>query len=163
MHEHIANWWAWPCTVILFFAVKFRRFGKIHQIIFLALISLKPFVSFLSCCCCYTVLFLSCFVVCSSRTNLETHAHTQTHRQNDYHNPHCVYAPRVNNFLRHQPELQLLSRNSPILLIIHNTISNITYRTINNKQSYAYDLPTPNLPTTVCTSDEKAQNINRLC
>ena len=60
------------------------RFSKIAHIVFLALVALKLLVS-----------LISRLVACSPRIVVDTHTQTQ----NDYCNPRCACAPRVNEVL----------------------------------------------------------------
>ena len=65
------------------------RFSKIATLLFLALVALKLLVS-----------LISRLVACSPRIVVDTHTHTHRHTdtQNDYCNPRCACAPRVNNY-----------------------------------------------------------------
>ena len=62
-----------------------QSFQQNRHIIFLALVALKLLVS-----------LISRSVACSPRIVVDTHTHTQTDTQNDYCNPRCACAPRVN-------------------------------------------------------------------
>ena len=62
-----------------------QSFQQNCHIIFLALVALKLLVS-----------LISRLVACSPRIVVDTHTHTHTDTQNDYCNPRCACAPRVN-------------------------------------------------------------------
>ena len=63
-----------------------QSFQQNRHVIFLALVALKLLVS-----------LISRLVACSPRIVVDTHTHTHTATQNDYCNPRCACAPRVNN------------------------------------------------------------------
>ena len=64
---------------------RMQSFQQNRHISFLALVALKLLVS-----------LISRLVACSPRIVVDTHTHTHTHTQNDYCNPRCACAPRVN-------------------------------------------------------------------
>ena len=64
-----------------------QSFQENRLIIFQVRVVLKPLVS-----------LIGHLIACSARISVDTHTHTHTHtdRQNDYCNPRCACAPRVN-------------------------------------------------------------------
>ena len=70
--------------ILAFFLAYFHAISR--HIIFQALVALKLLVS-----------LISRHVACSPRIFADTHTHTQTGTQNNYCNPRCACAPRVNN------------------------------------------------------------------
>ena len=66
-----------------------QSFQRNRHIIFLALVALKLLVS-----------LISRLVACSARIVADKQTNKQTDTQNDYCNPRCVCAPRVNKMIK---------------------------------------------------------------